>query len=134
MGWLNRRTFAYDALSMHATDSEWAKPSAAHENAAVHARLTMALLAIFRSSACWRRRWQRYHSSLRAGSVAPLARGAIVTIEGNVYEPYLWRHHRGDEILSGKRQDRHFAKIAEMLGARGLRLSWVEYLVTTASA
>ncbi len=34
----------------------------------------------------------------------------------------------GDEILSGKRQDKHFAKIAEMLGARGLRLSWVEYL------
>src|SRR5574343_994396 len=24
MGWLNRRTFAYDALSMHATESEWA--------------------------------------------------------------------------------------------------------------
>ena len=34
----------------------------------------------------------------------------------------------GDELLSGKRQDKHFAKIAEMLGARGLRLSWVEYL------
>ena len=33
----------------------------------------------------------------------------------------------GDEILSGKRQDKHFAKIAELLGARGLRLSWVEY-------
>src|SRR5574343_202055 len=34
----------------------------------------------------------------------------------------------GDEILSGKRQDKHFAKIAEMLAQRGLRLSWVEYL------
>lgn len=34
----------------------------------------------------------------------------------------------GDEILSGKRQDKHFARIAEMLGERGLRLSWVEYL------
>ncbi|MBI2306622.1 MAG: competence/damage-inducible protein A [Rhodocyclales bacterium] len=34
----------------------------------------------------------------------------------------------GDEILSGKRQDKHFAKLAELLGARGLRLSWVEYL------
>ena len=34
----------------------------------------------------------------------------------------------GDEILSGKRQDKHFAKITEMLGARGLLLSWVEYL------
>lgn len=34
----------------------------------------------------------------------------------------------GDEILSGKRQDKHFAKIAELLGTRGLRLSWVECL------
>jgi molybdopterin-biosynthesis enzyme MoeA-like protein len=34
----------------------------------------------------------------------------------------------GDEILSGKRQDKHFSRIAELLGARGLRLSWVEYL------
>ncbi|WP_300339002.1 molybdopterin-binding protein [Accumulibacter sp.] len=34
----------------------------------------------------------------------------------------------GDEILSGKRSDRHFSRIAELLGARGLRLAWVEYL------
>lgn len=34
----------------------------------------------------------------------------------------------GDEILSGKRQDKHFQKIAEILGQRGLRLSWVDYL------
>ena len=34
----------------------------------------------------------------------------------------------GDEILSGKRQDKHFTRIAELLGERGLRLAWVEYL------
>ena len=34
----------------------------------------------------------------------------------------------GDEILSGKRTDRHFAKMTQLLGARGLRLAWVEYL------
>ena len=34
----------------------------------------------------------------------------------------------GDEILSGKRIDQHFAKIAGLLSARGLRLSWAEYL------
>ncbi|WP_153111493.1 competence/damage-inducible protein A [Propionivibrio limicola] len=34
----------------------------------------------------------------------------------------------GDEILSGKRTDRHFAKLVELLGARGLRLSWVQYI------
>ena len=34
----------------------------------------------------------------------------------------------GDEIISGKRTDRHFEKIISLLGARGLRLSWAEYL------
>ena len=34
----------------------------------------------------------------------------------------------GDEILSGKRQDAHFARMTEILSARGLRLSWVDYL------
>lgn len=34
----------------------------------------------------------------------------------------------GDEILSGKRVDQHFAKIASLFGERGLRLSWVQYL------
>ncbi len=34
----------------------------------------------------------------------------------------------GDEILSGKRQDKHFAKVRELLAARGLKLSWVQYL------
>lgn len=34
----------------------------------------------------------------------------------------------GDEILRGKRQDRHFAKLVELLAARGLHLSWAEYL------
>jgi molybdopterin-biosynthesis enzyme MoeA-like protein len=34
----------------------------------------------------------------------------------------------GDEILSGKRIDKHFAKITELLSVRGLRLSWAEYL------
>jgi len=34
----------------------------------------------------------------------------------------------GDEILSGKRQDKHFAKILALLDARGLQLSWVTYL------
>lgn len=34
----------------------------------------------------------------------------------------------GDEILSGKRTDKHFAWLAGVMAARGLRLSWVEYL------
>jgi len=34
----------------------------------------------------------------------------------------------GDEILSGRRQDKHFAKIIELLAARGLSLSWAQFL------
>jgi molybdopterin-biosynthesis enzyme MoeA-like protein len=34
----------------------------------------------------------------------------------------------GDEIIRGKRQDRHFAKLRELLAARGLHLDWVLYL------
>jgi molybdopterin-biosynthesis enzyme MoeA-like protein len=34
----------------------------------------------------------------------------------------------GDEIMRGKRQDKHFAKVLEILAARGLRLDWAQYL------
>ncbi|MES2353940.1 MAG: molybdopterin-binding protein [Pseudomonadota bacterium] len=34
----------------------------------------------------------------------------------------------GDEILSGKRQDKHFAKVIDVLTQRGLELAWAEYL------
>jgi molybdopterin-biosynthesis enzyme MoeA-like protein len=34
----------------------------------------------------------------------------------------------GDEILSGKRQDKHMAKVIEILGERGLQLAWCHYL------
>ena len=34
----------------------------------------------------------------------------------------------GDEILSGKRADKHMTKVLELLAARGLRLAWVEYV------
>ncbi len=34
----------------------------------------------------------------------------------------------GDEIISGKRQDKHFAQVVRVLSERGLELSWCEYL------
>jgi len=34
----------------------------------------------------------------------------------------------GDEIIRGKRHDKHFAKTVEILAARGLKLSWALYL------
>ncbi|MEY4654060.1 MAG: hypothetical protein RI884_2641 [Pseudomonadota bacterium] len=34
----------------------------------------------------------------------------------------------GDEILSGKRMDKHMPKVIELLSARGLQLAWAEYV------
>jgi molybdopterin-biosynthesis enzyme MoeA-like protein len=34
----------------------------------------------------------------------------------------------GDEILSGKRQDKHLPKVIELLSARGLQLAWARYV------
>lgn len=34
----------------------------------------------------------------------------------------------GDEILSGRRQDKHMSRVIELLAARGQALSWVRYL------
>ena len=34
----------------------------------------------------------------------------------------------GDEILSGKRQDKHLAQLIGMLAGRGLRLTWARYV------
>jgi len=34
----------------------------------------------------------------------------------------------GDEILSGKRQDKHLPRVIELLGARGLALAWARYV------
>ena len=45
MGWLNRRTFAYDALSMHATEGEWQDIRQRQKAPLFMLGLTMALLA-----------------------------------------------------------------------------------------
>ena len=34
----------------------------------------------------------------------------------------------GDEILSGKRSDKHMPKVIELLSARGLQLAWADYV------
>ena len=34
----------------------------------------------------------------------------------------------GDEIMSGKRQDKHMPKVIELMSARGLGLAWAEYV------
>lgn len=45
MAWLNRRTFSYDALSMHATEAEWDSLRGQHKAPLFTLGLVMALLA-----------------------------------------------------------------------------------------
>ena len=45
MAWLNRRTFAFDALAVHATDDEWRGLRRQHGSALLLLGLIMALLA-----------------------------------------------------------------------------------------
>ena len=45
MGWLNRRTFAFDALAQHATDEEWAMIRRGQQTPLFMLGLTLALLA-----------------------------------------------------------------------------------------
>ena len=52
------------------------------------------------------------------------APGPAPQAAGPVFGAYII----GDEILSGKRQDKHLAKAIEILNARGLELSWAHYL------
>jgi len=40
----------------------------------------------------------------------------------------------GDEILSGKRADKHLSRVIEILSARGLRLGWAHYVGDDRSA
>jgi hypothetical protein len=45
MAWLNRRTFAYDALAAHATEAEWRELFARHKAPLLMLGLVMAVLA-----------------------------------------------------------------------------------------
>jgi hypothetical protein len=83
MAWLNRRTFAYDALSLHATDTEWRGLSQQHKSPLFMLGLLMALLAhlpiiglIVPAIAAL----SFVHYSLE--SLRRLRGGAVVTIEG----------------------------------------------------
>ncbi len=120
MGWLNRRTFAYDALSMHASDSEWQAIRQRPENAALHARPDHGPArpypcrrlagagaggAIIRPLPGWK------PCAARAAARWSLSRE-------NVYEPHLWRHHhwRRDSVRQAAgqalRQNRRNARCA----------------------
>jgi len=52
-------------------------------------------------------------TSPTSGETAPTGFGLIIV---------------GDEILSGKRSDKHLPKVIELLSARGLRLAWADYV------
>lgn len=73
-------------------------------------------------------RADRMISRRRRLSSATSSASAIVGQRASMDIPRFGLIIVGDEILSGKRTDRHFAKAVELLSARGLRLGWVWYL------
>jgi hypothetical protein len=84
MGWLNRRTFAYDALSMHASAGEW---QAIHrpESAALHARPDHGAARphpVCRPAGAGAGR--AIIRPLRTGSAAPFAVGPLSPSRGRV--------------------------------------------------
>jgi molybdopterin-biosynthesis enzyme MoeA-like protein len=46
----------------------------------------------------------------------------------NMPDPHIGLIIIGDEILSGRRQDKHLSKAIELLGERGMAVSWVRYV------
>lgn len=62
---------------------------------------------------------------IRAARESPTATDDLTTVEGAVDFGLLII---GDEILSGRREDKHFEKVRKLLAARGLSLSWVRYV------
>lgn len=53
------------------------------------------------------------------------------SVDMNLSEPMSRRFGLiviGDEILSGRRQDKHMSKLIELLSERGLSLSWAKYV------
>jgi hypothetical protein len=109
MGWLNRRTFAYDALSMHATAGEWQAIRTGQKAPLFMLGLTMALLAHIPFvgllvPALAALSFVHYGlEALRVHAVGPLS-----PLRGTGMSRTFGAIIIGDEILSGKRQDKHF--------------------------
>lgn len=49
-------------------------------------------------------------------------------VSRHAFEPTVGLIIVGDEILSGKRADKHMPKVIELLAARGLQLAWADYV------
>jgi CysZ protein len=121
--WLNQRTFRFDALAEHATAAELGahrrrQPARLLAGRAGHRR-RRAPAAGEPAGAGLHRAGLR---ASRAGGPAPPApRGRNRTMSG------IGALIIGDEIILGRRQDKHFARIVDILAARGLKLDWALY-------
>lgn len=83
MAWLNRRTFAYDALAVHATDEEWRLLQKQHAAPLLMLGITLALLAhlpLIGLLAPTLAALAYIHYTLEA--LRQLRQGAIVTVVG----------------------------------------------------
>ncbi len=62
------------------------------------------------------------------GTAVEWSAGAVAASAAGLTVPAIGLIIIGDEILSGRRQDKHFAHVQELLARRGMSLAWVQYL------
>jgi molybdopterin-biosynthesis enzyme MoeA-like protein len=90
------------------------------------AHYALAALQALRSRPVRRRRWGRSRCRVR---LLPCRRRANPhSIPEDPATMNFGLLIIGDEILSGKREDKHLPKVIELLSARGLSLSWARYV------
>jgi hypothetical protein len=101
-GWLTYRVMSYDALVDHASSEERRQIFKEHRAPLLAIGVLSGYLGAA-PSLIW----------ASGAMFVAMALGLIIV---------------GDEILSGKRADKHLPKLIELLGARGLQLAWAEYV------
>jgi uncharacterized protein involved in cysteine biosynthesis len=125
--WLNQRAFRFDALAEHATAKE-------RERLFERERGSFAMGGVVTAFAA---------AVPVVNLLAPGFAALVLCIwhwpaapaPGGRSEPMNPRTRSGfgaliigDEIVRGKRKDKHFEKLAELLATRGLHLAWVQYI------
>ncbi len=129
LGWVNQRVLRYDALAEHADAGEMAKVFAGRRGSMYLLGLILALMAFVPLVGFFAPGAVRLElHPLPAGRAAGASRSADRGPGGAHVSRGFGAFVIGDEILVGKRQDKHFPWLIEALAKRGLRLAWCEHL------
>ena len=131
LAWLNRRTFAYDALALHATKDEWKAVFDKHRGKLLCCSACCSACShTCPSSACWPRRSARWLTCItdwRRCAANATERPSSSKGRQGVMDMNFGAIIIEDEISPASEAGQAFREDRGNAGARGLRLSWVEY-------